>query len=151
MKPWLWQAFAAVALVTPAWLAIGFWKRNFGVPSDVFLVWYFAGGALGTYLLNCRGGTYTFYPSTVLVAAMLIFGLTCGALGNMLGFRSVTSAPNAGLAITVLGLGGVATYFATVALSRWLPQYFDSTQIGLRHVLGLALMFAGTALFFIKK
>lgn len=106
---WLGQSMIAMLCLIPAWLAIGFLDRNYQVGPDVFLIWYFLGIAVTSVLFG-GSSLNAIVPSWKMVGAMLLIGLTIGAIANILLFRAVADAPNPGLPVAIANVASVGVF-----------------------------------------
>ena len=146
---WLLQSLIGLVFVTPAWLAIPFFREHYGVQSSVFLVWYMVGcaGMVALYLAvsaQSPGGSVasTLVPSWNAVVYIMLVGLVCGGIANIAIFSAVVNAPNPGMAVAVMNGAAALTYLCSIALARFLVtvQYW---------VLGFRVL-AGNSRFFVK-
>ena len=147
---WLGQSVIAMLCLIPAWLAIGFFDRNYQVRPDVFLIWYFLGIAVTSVLF---GGSplNAIVPSGKLVGAMLLIGLTIGAIANILLFRAVVGAPNPGLPVAIANVASIGVFLIAALLSRWAPSYFNSVKTDGWSFLGVILTVIGASLIAIRR
>ena len=86
---WLGQSVIAMLCLIPAWLAIGFFDRNYQVRPDVFLIWYLLGIAITSVLFKASS-LNSIVPSWRIAGAMILLGLTIGAFANILLFLRLT-------------------------------------------------------------
>ncbi len=148
MPTWLTQSALAALLLAPAWLAMPFFSKNFGVPSSVFVVWYFVGSAVSVTLFGLCLATprVEFFPSWQIVAGILCVGLVFGGLANNMLFHAVMIAPNSGLAVAVSNIASPLTFVAAIVLAWCAPQYFDAAAWSWRAFAGIILVVAGAGL-----
>jgi len=147
---WLGQSVIAMLCLIPAWLAIGFFDRNYQVRPDVFLIWYFLGIAVTSVLFG-GSSLNAIVPSGKLVGVILLIGLTIGAIANILLFRAVAGAPNPGLPVAIANVASVGVFFAASLLSRWAPSYFNSVKTDSWSFLGVVLTVIGASLIAIRR
>ena len=147
---WLVQASIAAVCLVPTWLAVGFFKRNYAVQADVFVVWYFAGVIAATAIVSASNGS-PLLPRVSVVAGMIFVGLTLGSVSNILAFRSVASAPNPGMALAIIQTANVGVLFAAVYLGRAVPSYFDAEKIDWVSILGTVLVTVGVMLIVARR
>ena len=147
---WLAQASIAALCLVPTWLAIGFFKRNYGVSTDIFLVWYFVGVIVATTVTGVSNGS-SFVPQASVVGAIVLVGLTFGAAANILVFRAVASAPNPGMALAIVQTANVGVFFASIYLGRVLREYFDPSKADCISMLGTLLVIAGVTLIVVRR
>lgn len=145
---WLSQTFLAVVFLTPAWLAMPYFEKTYGVSGTVFGVWYFLGSAVSMAAFGVPWKTLV--PTPGIVGAILLIGLTIGATANALLFTAVAAAPNPGLAVALLNLTGLTTLFGAMALAYFLPAHFAADAITMRTVIGVVLILVGAALIAVK-
>lgn len=150
---WLGQSMIAVVCLVPAWLAIGFFQRNFHVRPDVFLIWYFAGIVITSVFFVGReeSALNTLVPSWKVAGAMMLVGLTLGATANILLFRAVAGAPNDSFPVALTNVAGVGVFLAAALLSKWAPVYFREVRADGWSFLGVALTVIGAALIVIRR
>lgn len=155
MSPWLSHTLIGALFLIPAVLAIGLSRRVFGVPADVFMIWYYLGISMTIILVSLgRGdtlGRFINYPLlTILI--MIFVGLTVGAGANIFTFSAYANAPNPGTVQALQELAVPALFFATIALGYIFPAYFKSSEkihTGWA-TLAIALMMTGTYLMIFK-
>ena len=147
---WLGQSFLAILFLVPAWLAIGFFDRNFQIRPDVFLVWYFL-GALATFVCFGRSPLGAMLPSWRIIGVLFLIGLTAGGIANLLVFRAVAAAPNPGLPIAIANASSVGVFLASAALSRLVPRYFAPVTFDPLALLGVVLSLVGTSLIALRR
>ncbi len=146
---WLTQSFIAVAFLTPAWLAIPFFQRNFGVSAGAFLVWYFVGTSLSVALFGVP--RQALVPSVPLVVAITVVGCVFGGIANGSLFSAVAGAPNPGLAVAISNGAALTTFVAAVVFSRLWPTHFAAAEFSIQSLIGAVLIVAGAALIAIKS
>lgn len=140
----------AMVLLIPAWLAIGFFGKNFQVGPEVFLVWYFMGAAI---MSACFGAPSfgALVPSWKIVGAILLVGLTVGGIANMFLFRAVAGAPNPGLPVALANVASIGVFLMSILLARWLPAYFNSVKFDAWSAVGVVLTIAGASIIAIRR
>ncbi len=153
MKSWFLQSVIAMILVVPAWLSITFYKKNFHVSAEIFLVWYFGAAAVGIVIFKAFSGVslIEFFPAPSLVIGMLLIGLTLGAAANALLFSAVSVAPNPGLPIAISGTASVCVFLVSVVLGSFLPKYFSEVRFDWQAFVGVLLVVSGIALIAVRK
>lgn len=147
---WLTQSFTAMALLIPAWLAIGFFDRNYQIKPDIFIIWYFLGVGLNSLLFG-QSPMSAVFPSWKLILIILIIGFTVGGVANVALFSAVSKAPNPGLPVAIANVASVGVFFVAALLYRYLPNYFNSVKIDIWALVGLLLTVVGTAIISIRK
>lgn len=153
ISSWLWQSFVATAALVPVWIAVGFFNRNFHVPSAVFLVWYFFGTALCSALFGVPSLS-SLVPSWGVVGAMLGIGFALGGIINISLFRAVEEASrvsNPGLPIAITNLVSVGVFLLVPVLARFAPKFFDPVRIDPVAFLGVVLCVVGASLVAIRN
>ena len=142
---WLLQSLIALLGLIPAYLAIGFFDRNYNVKPDVFLFWYFLAVA-GSSALFGNTQLSALVPSGKVVVAVVLVGLSFGAVANIFQMRAIACAPNPGLAVAIsTGGASVGVFLASGILSRLFPSQF-SGKMDWYSFLGVILTFAGLLL-----
>jgi hypothetical protein len=141
---WLLESFVAMLLLVPAWLAIGFFDRNFGAKGDVFVIWYCLG--IVTAAVAYKGSLSAVVPSVKVAGAIYLIGLTIGAAANILLFRAAGNAPNPGLAVAISNVAAVGVFLAALLLARYLPKYFATPRSDGWSLLGVLLVSIGAAI-----
>jgi uncharacterized membrane protein AbrB (regulator of aidB expression) len=146
-----WTIFIALFCLVPAWFAIGFFDRNYQVRPNVFLIWYFLGGALTSVFFG-GSSLSAIMPSWKLVLAMLLIGLTVGGGANILLFRAVADAPNPGLPVAIGNGASVVVFLVAILLSRWAPSssYFNPVEADPWSFLGVLLTVIGASIIAIR-
>lgn len=144
---WLLQSFLAVILLTPPWLAMPFFSKNFGVSGAVFAVWYFLGSALSIGLVQ---GSVVIKPSIGVIAGILAIGVMFGGVANSALFSAVNAAPNPGIPIAISTVSSLTTFVAAVALFRFMPEYFAPAALDWKSFAGAVLIIVGATLIAVK-
>ena len=147
---WLSQSLIAAVLLIPAWLAIGFFDRNFQVKPEVFLVWYFP-GIIALSILFRQAPLKALAPSFGIVCAIVLMGLAIGGIANVLIFRAVANAPNPGLPLVLLNITNVGVYLVAAPLSQWLPEYFNTVKIDMWTFLGVVSVTVGASIIAVRQ
>lgn len=147
---WLTQAIMGMILIIPGWLAIPFYSRNFQISSDLFLVWYLLGGALGTFAFG-RISFGSMIPSYGIILSIFALGVLICAIANIFIFRSVQLAPNPGLPVAIVNAASVGVFFASAGLGRFMPRFFDQVKTDPIALFGVALTIAGATLIAIRR
>lgn len=150
MNNWLILSFTSMTLLVPAWLAIGFFDRNFGVNPTVFVVWYFLGVISTASILATSNGT-SLVPSWPIVLGIILIGMTIGGVANILLFNAVSLADNPGTPVAIANVASVGVFIAAALLARWLPQYFQQGRFDLWTLIGIAMTVGGIAIIVMKK
>ncbi len=147
---WFWQALAAAFLFTPSVLAVGFFKKNFGMDTNIFLFWYFAGTVLSYTTIFWYFGALTFadfVPDTYKLSAA-IFGLVFNAAANFLLFKAYAIQPN--LAESVVDSKNVLVFVAALVFAYLAPKYFVDVKFHLMHLVGVLCVTAGVIILALK-
>jgi len=143
-EPWFAKSMIATAVIVPTFVAIPFFRKNFGVDPLAFVVWYFGGTsvAIALFLLATRGPAVV-VPHPLAVIGILAVGLTIGAAANGLLFQAVTLAPNPGLPPVIYATSSVFVFLLSALLASALPALFSPVSTDLGRLAGLALVLAG--------
>lgn len=143
-EPWFTKSILATLSIVPAFLAIPFMRRNYGVDPLVFVVWYFGATALGiaAYLALTRGSA-VLAPHATVVAAIVTLGLVFGALANGSLFQAVGLAPNPGLPPVIYASSSVVIFALAALFARVLPAWFSPVSTDPYRLLGLLLVLGG--------
>lgn len=147
---WFWQALGAAFLFTPSVLAVGFFRKNFGMDTNVFLVWYFAGTVLSFVTVFWYLGALSladFAPDRYKLGAAA-FGLVFNAAANFLLFKAYASQPN--LAESVVDSKNVLVFVAALAAAYLLPKYFVEVKFHYMHAVGVLGVTAGAIILALK-
>lgn len=147
---WLAKSFLSFLFIIPAWLSIGFLKKNFEISGEMTTIGYFAGTALGSAIVLILTGELTF-SSSVKLQLPLAVGLILGAATNLLLFSAIPDAPNPGLPIAIQSSSMIFVFLFTILLGSWLPEKFDPVRMDYIHLVGVLLIFAGVAVIAIRK
>jgi hypothetical protein len=139
-EPWFTKLVLATLAIVPAFIAIPFFRKNFGVDPLVFLIWYFGGTALSiaTYSSLDRG-LQAIAPELPALIGILAIGMIFGALANGSLFQAVNLAPNPGLPPVIHATSSVLVFLLASAL----PALFSPVTTDLSRVIGLLLVLAG--------
>lgn len=148
---WLGQSVVAMLCLVPAWLAIGFFDRNYQVRPDVFLIWYFLGIIITSVLFGGSSLNAVVPSGKLVVVAILLIGFTIGAIANILLFRAVAGAPNPGLPVAIANVASVGVFLVAILLSRWAPNYFNAVKTDGWSFLGVVLTVIGAALIAVRR
>lgn len=145
---WLWFSAFATLSVTPVFISIPFFARNFHVKPETFTAWYFASVSLGIALWLWLGGRAAdLYPGRLRAAfGIVLVGLSFGATANGLLFRAVSVAPNPGLPPVMYSGASVIVFLASAALADRLPRFFDRVNTDMDRFLGILLVGVGVFL-----
>lgn len=147
---WLLQSCIATVCLVPAWLAIGFFGRNYKIGPDIFLMWYLFGIAIS--LASYKASSHSvIVPSWKIVGAILIIGMTIGASANILLFRAVGGAPNPGIPVAIANVASVGVFLAGALLFRLFPNSFNSVKIDPWTLFGIILTIIGTSIIGIRR
>ena len=143
-EPWFTKSVLATLAIVPAFIAIPFFRKNFGVDPLVFLIWYFGGTALSiaTYLSLDRG-LQAIAPELPALIGILAIGMIFGALANGSLFQAVNLAPNPGLPPVIYATSSVFVFVLAALLASALPALFSPVTTDLSRVAGLLLVLAG--------
>lgn len=147
---WLSQSLVSALLLIPAWLAIGFFDRNYQVKPETFLIWYLP-GVIALAVLFQQSPLKALIPSFGIVCAILLIGLVLGGISNILIFRAVINAPNPGLPLVLLNITNVGVYLIAAPLSRWLPNYFNTVKLDVWTFLGVILVIVGASIIAVRQ
>ncbi|HEY7678225.1 MAG TPA: hypothetical protein VIG69_14215 [Candidatus Methylomirabilis sp.] len=145
---WLWFSAFATVSVTPVFIAIPFFIKNFLVKPETFTAWYFASVSVGIALwLWLDGRAADLHPGGLRAAAgIALVGLSFGAAANGFLFRAVSVAPNPGLPPVMYSGASVIVFLASAALADRLPRFFDRVNTDFDRFLGILLVIAGVFL-----
>ncbi|MDZ4285452.1 MAG: hypothetical protein U1A23_00830 [Candidatus Sungbacteria bacterium] len=142
---WAVMSIVGMICITPSWLGIGFFQKNFNVRPEVFMIWYFLGVIAGSSCFLGAKGVSLFMPTGVWLAIVLV-GITFGSAANMLLFSATPLAPNQGLPAAVASFASVLVFALSLGLYWLLPSYFTNVQVDTYHILGMFLAVAGVIL-----
>lgn len=140
---WAGRAILGTLFIIPSWIAIDFFKRNFGVSPEIFLVWYFFGTILSTGAVLSLQRVSLVRSGIVLIAIIIGLGLTMGRLANVLLFTAAAKVPNPGLAVAISSTASAVIIFFSFVLWRVFPDYFSRPQLDLDHLWGVILIIIG--------
>jgi len=149
--PWLPKAVLSLAFVIPAWLALGFFEKNFAVRGEVQLVWYFLAAALGSALLiTFTSPTTKLIPSLNLVCVFLIIGFSLSTGANALLFSAMPDAPNPGIPQAIQGSSVVFVFFISWILGKYIPYYFKPVTLDPYQFFGIFLSIVGITIVIVR-
>lgn len=146
---WVWQSVVAMLILSPIWVAIGFFDKNYQVKSDVFLVWYFLVVSMFPIFFGNLSAKSLMLPWKILFP-VLIVGFF-GGVANILIFRAVAGAPNPGLPVAIGNGASIGSFLLVVLLSRLVPTHFNEVKFDAVSFLGIVLTFIGTAIVIVRK
>lgn len=141
---WVWQSVVSMLILSPIWVAIVFFDKNYQIKPNVFLIWYFIGSIAYTAFLE-GFSVKSLMPSLGIIFILLVTGLV-GGMANTLLFNAVASAPNPGLPVAIGNGASVGSFVLVVLLSRWVPNYFSESKVDIWAFVGILLTVAGVAL-----
>ena len=146
---WVIQSLAAMLILSPIWVAIGFFDKNFQVKPDVFLIWYFLGVVATTLFLGESHAKSFMLPWKVL--SLLLFVGFLGGVANILLFLAVAGAPNPGLPVAIGNGVSIGSFLLVLLFSRWAPSYFNEAKFDAISFLGVVLTVVGIAIIAFRK
>jgi hypothetical protein len=143
-EPWFTKSILATLAIVPSFIAIPFFRRNFGVDPLVFVIWYFGGTALSiaTYLSLTRG-VQAIAPQFPALIGILAIGMIFGAFANGSLFQAVSLAPNPGLPPVIYATSSVFVFLLSALLASTLPALFGPVSTELSRAAGLLLVLSG--------
>lgn len=149
---WFGLSLLGLVLVTPGWLAIAFFGKNFHFRGEVSLIWYGLGMVVGTvlFLLSRKTSGSALVPGMWPVIGLFLIGIVFGSLANMAIFRAVETAPNAGLPVAISNVSSILVFLAAILLARLAPKYFEAATFNPYHLLGIMLALAGITIISLK-
>ncbi len=148
---WLQQSIIALCLTTPVYLALGFMEKNYGVKSDIFLIWYFLGVACTPVIFGGHA-IAVIMPSWRLILVILLIGLLIGGVANVMAFRAVNNSPNPGLPIAIISGGtSMCVFLASALLAKIVPSYFNNYKFDAWSLIGIILVIAGITIIVVRK
>lgn len=142
---WFSNAVLATISIIPAFLSIPFFRKNFGVPAEVFMVWYFFGTSCGVVLwMGLQGRAEVLIAHGRLVSfTIFLIGGAFGALANSALFRSIAQAPNPGMPPAVYSAASVVVFCLSALLAAKLPQFFNRVETAPDRLIGVLLVVLG--------
>ena len=143
-EAWFTKSVLATVAIVPSFIAIPFFRKNFGVDPLVFVVWYFGGTALSIALyLSAAKGLQAVAPPLAVALGILAIGMVFGAFANGSLFQAVTLAPNPGLPPVVYATSSMFVFLLSALLANALPALFNPVSTELSRLAGLLLVLAG--------
>lgn len=143
-EPWFVKAILATAAIVPAFLAIPFFRKNFGVDPLVFVVWYFGATALSVAIyVGAQRGVQAVVPPPSALAGIVLIGMVFGAFANAALFQAVSLAPNPGLPPVIYATSSVFVFVLSALLAGALPALFNPVSAEPGRIAGLVLVLAG--------
>lgn len=143
-EPWFTKSILATVAIVPSFIAIPFFRKNFGVDPLVFLVWYFGGTALAIALfLGLARGPSAVLPQIPALLGILAIGIVFGAFANGSLFQAVSLAPNPGLPPVIYATSSVLVFVLSALLASTLPAFFNPVSTEPSRMAGLLLVLAG--------
>ena len=147
---WVWQSLSAMGLLIPFWIAVQFFGKNFGVSSELFLVFASLGTTAAIGVFVRLAGPVTMPPLWIIVS-MIAIGLIIGGGANLLLMRSVANAPNPGLPLAIMNMLTIGVFLTSMVLARWLPNYFEAAKCDAWSFFGIALTVVGTSIIVLRR
>lgn len=150
---WIWKSIIALIVIIPTWLSIGYFEKKYHIKAEVNMVWYFTGMTIGSTLaiLYFNLAQPSDFKLSIPKLSILLMGLTLGAAANTLLFGSIPQAPNPGLPIGIVNTSSVFVFLISVALAKFIPEYFPLAKIDAWQLLGILLTIAGIGLITLKR
>jgi len=143
-EAWFTKSVLATIAIVPSFIAIPFFKKNFGVDPLVFVVWYFGGTSIAIAIfLGISKGVATVVPQLPALLGILAIGVIFGAFANGSLFQAVSLAPNPGLPPVVYATSSVLVFVLSALLASALPALFNPVSTELTRIAGLLLVLAG--------
>ena len=142
---WLSGSMIAMLALIPAWMAVGFFKKNYAVEPTTFVVWYFLGTAIACSLLR-KSPIEIFSPSWGITLSILLVGIALGGVANLLSFNAVGIAPNPGMPTAILGVASVGVFVFSILAYNILPNYFEPASMNWQAFAGIIISVGGVAL-----
>lgn len=143
-EAWFTKSVLATVAIVPSFIAIPFFRKNFGVDPLVFVVWYFGGTALSIALfLSATKGLQALVPELPALLGILAIGMVFGAFANGSLFQAVGLAPNPGLPPVVYATSSMFVFLLSALLASALPALFNPVSTELSRAAGLLLVLAG--------
>lgn len=143
-EAWFTKSVLATVAIVPSFIAIPFFRKNFGVDPLVFVVWYFGGTALSIALfLSATKGLQALVPDLPALLGILAIGMVFGAFANGSLFQAVGLAPNPGLPPVVYATSSMFVFLLSALLASALPALFNPVSTELSRAAGLLLVLAG--------
>lgn len=143
-EAWFTKSVLATVAIVPSFIAIPFFRKNFGVDPLVFVVWYFGGTALSIALyLSATKGFQAIAPQLPVMLGILAIGMVFGAFANGSLFQAVSLAPNPGLPPVVYATSSLLVFLLSALLASVLPALFNPVNTELSRIAGLLLVLAG--------
>jgi hypothetical protein len=145
MSLWLVKSAIATVAVIPVFIAIPYFRRNFGVDPLVYLCWYFTAAAISvaTYLSLSGRANELIMPGPGVVAAIIAIGLTLGAIANGALFQAVIAAPNPGLPPVIYATSSMVIFVISIFLANSFPQIFVPATSDPLRLAGIILVIGG--------
>jgi len=143
-EAWFTKSLLATVAIVPSFIAIPFFRKNFGVDPLVFVIWYFGGTALSIALyLSMTRGLQAVAPQLPVLLGILAIGMIFGAFANGSLFQAVGLAPNPGLPPVVYATSSIFVFLLSALLASALPALFNPVTTELGRIVGLVLVLAG--------
>jgi hypothetical protein len=150
---WFAQSIIAATLLVPAWLAIGFFHKNFRVQPEVFLIWYFVGVCIASIIMNTHAtnSIKSIFPSLILVCIILFIGFSIGGVANVQLFKAIGNAPNPGIPVAIANTASIGVFIFSALLAMLLPRYFNAPQMDFWTFVGVILTIIGVSIIALRR
>lgn len=154
---WMGRAIMGMFAIVPSWMGVDFFQKNFNIRGEIMMVWYFAGVVLGSSVLMrmmSMASTGDFLPSRGKLL-ILILGLTCGAIANLLIFGATALAASLGknpaLVVIITNMASVVVFFLSAALSYLAPAYVSQIKFNLFDLIGVLTIIVGMGIIIVNR
>ncbi|MEK7623746.1 MAG: hypothetical protein AAB408_03710 [Patescibacteria group bacterium] len=147
---WFWEAFLAMILLVPAWLGLAGFSRVWNIRGEVALLWYMLGVIIGVAFFTAKSSSII-PENSVAIWWLIGLGIFVGAVANILVFRAVAHAPNAGLPIAITGSASVFVFLSTIFLAHFFPKFFVVQNFDWLRFGGIVLTMIGIGLISIRQ
>ena len=142
---WLALSIIATLCIIPAFLAIPFFAKNFGVRPEVFMTWYFVGVCTGVSLLltGAGSGKELLGSGLPVTAAIVAIGFVFGAIANSFLFRAISLAPNPGMPPVIYSMASVLVFILSALFATRLPALFKQVNADIDRLVGIGIVIFG--------
>ena len=148
---WFAKSVLAMLFFIPAVMAVPFFLKNFQIRPELTMLWWIVGAAIGIYSWLLFSGKHTFGIPQPAELFIVVLGIVFSAAANILLAQAVSTAPNPGIPIAVVGVNSLVVYLIANPLARVLPRNFTAVEYDPVTIVGIGLIVTGLGIIAAKQ